>query len=90
MRRSANFVCFAILLLSAAGALYAQAHRSIILGQVTDSTGAVIAGAEVKVIQKSTNVTRATVTNQDGHYEVPGLLPDTYRVEAKHAASRPR
>src|ERR1051326_2556778 len=65
-------------------ALYGQAHRAIILGQVTDNSGAAVAGAAVRVVQMSTSVTRTTSTNQDGRYEVPGLLPDRYRVEASH------
>ncbi len=39
-------------------------------------------GAEVRVVQKSTNVIRTTRSNEAGGYEVPGLLPDIYRVEA--------
>ncbi|MBS1824221.1 MAG: TonB-dependent receptor [Acidobacteria bacterium] len=71
-----------LILLLAAPGLFAQAHRAIILGQVTDSTGAIVAGAEVRVVQKSTNVIRTTRSNEAGGYEVPGLLPDIYRVEA--------
>ena len=73
---------FLLILILAAPSLLSQAHRAIILGQVTDTTGAPVAGAEVRVIQKSTNVSRVTRTNETGSYEVPGLLPDLYRVEA--------
>src|SRR5262245_36353004 len=74
-------VAVAILLTST---LYGQAHRAIILGQVTDPSGAAVSNAEVRVIQSSTAVVRITRTNASGHYEVPGLFPDTYRVEASH------
>jgi hypothetical protein len=63
-------------------ALYGQAHRAIILGQVTDRSGALIPGAAVKAIQTETNLVTATVTNEAGNYEFPGLLPGTYKVEA--------
>ena len=76
-----RFLLFAMM----APGLFAQAHRAIVLGQVTDSSGAVVAGAEVRVVQKSTNVVRTTRTNETGVYEVPGLLPDVYRVEAAQA-----
>ena len=41
-------------------AVFAQAHRAIILGQVTDRTGAPIPAAAVKVIHVETNVASAT------------------------------
>jgi hypothetical protein len=66
--KSASAILLA--LLAAAGLLHAQAHRSIILGQVTDPTGAAIGNAEVRVIQGSTGVVRSTRTNAGGHYEV--------------------
>ena len=36
----------------------------------------------MRVIQKSTNVVWNTITNDRGNYEVPGLFPGAYRVEA--------
>lgn len=76
------------LALAMAPALLAQGHRTVILGQVTDSTGSAVAGAEVRVVQKSTNFVRTTETNETGNYEVPGLFPDTYRVEASRTGFR--
>jgi hypothetical protein len=74
-------ISLALLLASSA---WAQAHRSTILGQVTDSTGAAVSAAQVRVVEKATNSLRTTAATVDGHYEVPGLLPGTYRVEATH------
>ncbi|MFN0168957.1 MAG: carboxypeptidase regulatory-like domain-containing protein [Bryobacteraceae bacterium] len=62
--------------------MFAQGHRAIILGRVTDSSGAAMPGVAVKVVRTDTNVARETETNTDGIYEVPGLLPGAYRVEA--------
>ena len=59
-----------------------QAQRAIILGRVADPSGGAIPGVEVKVIEVATNVVRDTLTNESGNYEVPGLFPGTYRVEA--------
>ena len=59
-----------------------QAQRAIILGQVRDTSDSVVPGAQIRVIQTATNVVRSTITNDAGHYEVPGLLPGAYRVEA--------
>ena len=79
-----TFVPVSVLLLVsiAVPPLRAQAHRAIILGQVTDRTGAAVPNAPVKVIQTETNVTSKTASNESGNFEVPGLLPGTYRVEA--------
>jgi len=62
-------------------AVYGQAHRSILLGQVKDRSAAVVANAPIKVRQKETNLQWSTTTNESGNWEVPGLLPGTYRVE---------
>src|SRR5205807_2364183 len=51
-----------------------------IRGTVTDSTGAVIPGATVKVTDALTNAARETKTNSQGNYEMFGLKPGTYKV----------
>ena len=80
--RTHHLLEIAVLLALLPGALLAQAHRAIILGRIVDSSGAVLPGVEVKITQKATNVVRATVTNASGNYEVPGLFPGVYRIEA--------
>ena len=74
-----------LLLAGSSALLFAQAHRAIVLGRVLDSSGAVTPGVDVKVIHKSTNVVRSTITNNNGNYEVPGLFPGSYRIEASLA-----
>src|SRR5262249_26059264 len=54
-----------------------------ITGEVTDSSGAVIVGATVTVINPQTNLTRTAVTNSAGNYAFPALLPGTYNVRAE-------
>ncbi len=68
--------------LCACAPLLGQAQRAIVLGKVTDASGALVPGADVKVIEIATSVVRSTVTNSEGNYEVPGLMPGRYRVEA--------
>src|SRR5437763_17035652 len=51
-----------------------------ILGTVTDTTGAVVPGAKVTVVNKETNFHFEGVTNQDGYYYVPYLRPGTYTL----------
>src|SRR5262244_2049038 len=79
LRLIAGFALAALCLLVPAIA-QAQELRGKITGRVTDSSGAVIPGATVKV----TNVARATtstlITNEEGLFDVPYLLPGTYQV----------
>ncbi len=51
-----------------------------ITGRVTDSSGAIIAGADVSVTNISTGVQRKTVSNAEGIYSVPALPPGQYKA----------
>jgi hypothetical protein len=53
---------------------------SKITGTVTDTTGAVIAGAHVMVENTATYVLSQATTNQAGSYVVADTLPGTYRI----------
>src|SRR5579875_1479997 len=50
-------------------------------GQVTDSTGAAVSGATVKMIETEKSVTHTTMTGADGHYTFPNLPVGPYRLE---------
>ncbi|HEV2486771.1 MAG TPA: carboxypeptidase regulatory-like domain-containing protein [Terracidiphilus sp.] len=75
----------AILLVFVSGACaLAQGGGNVaISGTVMDPSGAVIAGANVTVTQKSTSVARATVTNGSGQFNIPSLPPTTYTVSVE-------
>jgi hypothetical protein len=60
--------------------VYAQLTRGAIAGTVRDQNGAIVAGAEVKVTNIQTTVTRDAVTDEDGFYRVGALDPGTYSV----------
>jgi hypothetical protein len=63
------------------GNLHAQAASGSIFGTVHDTSGATIAGANVKVTQAETGLVRSIVTNADGDYVVANLPVGTYSVE---------
>src|SRR5215475_4481742 len=71
------------LLLFAHVVAFAQSGSSLISGTVKDATGAALPGAEIKVVNEATGVTAAAVSNQEGVYRVPSLVPGAYRVEAE-------
>jgi len=60
--------------------LVGQTFRGTILGSVTDPSGAVVAGATVKVRNLGTGMERTTVTSSDGSYSVPELPIGSYSV----------
>jgi len=62
--------------------LHAQVAGARITGTVTDSTGAIIAGAEVTIKNTANNLTRELATNESGVYSAPDLYPGTYTVTA--------
>jgi hypothetical protein len=71
---------FASIFLLSVSATLAQIGTSTITGRVTDSTGAVIPGVAVTVVQVRTNFTFAAVTNNEGLYRVQSLQPGQYRL----------
>jgi len=58
----------------------AQTLYGSIVGSVTDSTGAVIPGATVKVTQTETNESRETTTNSSGGYTLSTVAAGIYNV----------
>src|SRR5437879_242690 len=64
-------------------ALLAQGNFGRILGSVKDSTGAVIPGATVSIIDKERGLARTLTTDEAGQYNAPNLIPGTYTVRAE-------
>ena len=71
--------CVPLLLLSAIS-LFGQASASL-NGRVTDPQGNPVAGAAVTVTNAGGGIARDTVTNADGLYNVPSLVPGNYNVK---------
>src|SRR4029453_14609821 len=65
-----------------ASAAHAQEFRGTVLGRITDPQGAPVPGVHVSVVNEKTKVAQPTVTETDGAYQVPFLIPGTYRIEA--------
>jgi hypothetical protein len=71
---------FAVLALSAGA--FAQGGAGELTGQVTDATGAVVSGAEVKLSNSATGEVRTTVTTPAGIYTFPSLpIVGSYTLE---------
>jgi hypothetical protein len=59
---------------------HAQELRGKITGRVTDASGAVIPGATVTVKDVARATTSTLITNEDGLFDAPYLLPGNYQV----------
>jgi hypothetical protein len=77
-------------LLSAAAALalfsaslFGQASNASVNGFVQDATGAFVPGVSVKATNTQTGIVTAVITNEAGTYNIPSLLPGTYRLTAE-------
>ena len=68
--------------------IWGQGEASI-NGTVSDETGAVIAGADVKVKNVETGAVRTLSTDSAGHYEAAALPVGQYEVDAEHTGFRP-
>jgi outer membrane receptor protein involved in Fe transport len=78
MKRALQLFVFAVLIASCA---MAQLTRGYISGTLSDASGAVIAGATVKIVNTGTNIERSMPTNEVGVYRFPAVEPGNYTVE---------
>lgn len=65
--------------------LWGQETRGTILGRVTDPSGAVVAGAEVRATNIATGVSAGARSNEAGNFALPYLLPGTYTIQSEMA-----
>jgi hypothetical protein len=73
-------LAFAVVLALMPRTVAAQAVTGTILGTVTDSTGAVVAGATVTLTHTGTGNSRTVVTDTHGEYAAPSLPTGVYTV----------
>ena len=86
--KTAFAVCLTAILLLWGTSAAAQTFRGTILGTVTDSSGAAIAGAAVAVKNVNTGLSRTVTTSEDGTYSVPELPIGTYSVTIEKTGFR--
>lgn len=71
------------LMLLAAITTAAQTPTAGVTGRITDTTGAAVPGATIKITNLDTNISQQTVANQSGEFAVPYLSPARYTLEAQ-------
>ncbi|MEK7404959.1 MAG: TonB-dependent receptor [Acidobacteriota bacterium] len=70
------FLVFGLVVVS----LVAQGPYGRVTGRITDSAGAVVPGAAVKVTNLGTNVVTSTASDSQGNYEARNLIPGQYKL----------
>ncbi|HXS12782.1 MAG TPA: TonB-dependent receptor [Acidobacteriaceae bacterium] len=79
-RRGLAVLVLALLTVAGATVAEAQVLYGTITGNVTDSTGAALGGAQVTAVEAQTGVSNTQTTDASGIYRFPALLPGTYKV----------
>jgi hypothetical protein len=86
MSRLQSYAVFVgITLLGACGGALAQVERASIVGTIRDSSGSVVPGVTVKVVNQGTTNTTSLQTDQAGEYSATNLTPGAYTIEAEKA-----
>jgi hypothetical protein len=83
--RRSIWIAVTLAALLCASSLWAQSSSSgTITGQVTDQQHAAIVGAEVQIVDPTTNITLKTTTNQAGRYQFNNVDPRKYQITVTH------
>lgn len=73
----------ALLCVAAAPITIAQETTATITGQITDSSGAAVSGADVTVTNMSTRDVRKAKSGDDGYYSLTSIPPGVYDISVK-------
>lgn len=81
MKTANYFLTLVLVALIGASSAHAQTSSTgVVLGTVTDGSGANVAGAEVTLTDPTTNLERTQMTNEDGQFTFAAVMPGTYRL----------
>ncbi|HYY58671.1 MAG TPA: TonB-dependent receptor, partial [Pyrinomonadaceae bacterium] len=78
-------IALALFALCFASAAPAQTTTSTITGEIRDTNGATVAGAQVTARHIETGLTRTTVSTDDGRFVFPGLPLGDYEIAAERS-----
>jgi hypothetical protein len=59
-----------------------QSHLATVFGPIADTSGAVVSGAQVRILNQNTGLKRDTLTDLTGQYRIGGLPPGNNSVRA--------
>jgi hypothetical protein len=79
-----------VLCLSVSASAFPQSNYAVLSGSVVDPQDAVIAGASVQLTSVSTRAVRRAITNEQGLFQITGLLPGDYELRVEAAGFGPQ
>src|SRR5688572_29618631 len=82
-KQTRSFLWIAIVFLLTNSSLLAQTSTATLTGTVRDSSGGVLPGVTIMVVNTARNTSQSTVSNDTGNYVVPALNPGVYSVSAE-------
>ncbi len=83
-------VAIVVLAIFGAGLCVAQtASTGALSGTITDPSGAVVAGVQIKLTNETTGETRNVTSRSDGSFLIPLLAPGSYRLETIMTGFKP-
>src|SRR5882724_5631661 len=85
---AATLVGFLAVLLFAQTPCFGQAFTATLTGVISDSTGAVIPGCKVQLMNTGTNEKRTTAAGASGRFVFSQLLPGSYELSAEGTGFR--
>ena len=80
MRQRYSFLLLPLFLVLACAGAFAQANSEV-TGIVTDQTGAVVSGAKITLSDPATGITKSTVSDGTGLYDIAGLNAANYNLK---------
>ena len=80
MKKSFSHISVFVLF-SVSFSAFAQSNYAVLSGSVSDPGTQAIAGATVQVTSASTGAVRQVASNEQGLFDVPGLVPDDYTLQ---------
>src|SRR6266566_3702466 len=87
-RSTVVFLSVALLItwsLCSADSATAQSGRGVVTGIVKDASGAIVPGADIQIVERTTGVATQARTTDAGVYRAPYVPPGTYRITASLA-----
>ena len=84
IRKMAYLLLAAVFVWVTSGPARAQSTTGSIYGTITDSTGAILPGADVTIKSVETGLTHARKSDSQGNYTFPTVVPGDYTVSAQH------
>ena len=79
------FLAVAFLVLSPNNVFAQTGGTGIVVGTVTDPSGAAVPGATVTLTDTATNAARTAITNEAGRYNFSNVLPGNYNLTISKA-----